>query len=524
LQLIDPSQDNWRVANWAANATPGLTASPGATNTVLASMPPFQSLWINEVQAQNLTGITNRLGQRTAWIELYNPGTNPIALNGVYLSDDYSNLTNWAFPPGAIINAGQFLVIFADGQTGLSTTNELHTSFMLPAGSGSLALSRLTNGQQQTLDYLDYTNLPANDSYGSLPDGQSFIRQVFWTATPGGSNGTNGAPPPSFIAYLAPGWIYTQDFDALPDPGANSVNSGNPVTINGITYSLANPYDFAAPAASSGGGGLGLAALAGWYGLADPTASVGTRFGASAGDKTAGGQISFGLPESSNRALGLLATSTTGYTAFGLRLFNASSNTLCYITVRLTGEVWRQSNKAKELQCYYFLDPSGNAPFSTQYTACLPDLNVSFDTVAADKGGLQVDGIAATNETNLSVVNQPIINWVPGAALWLMWEMADSAGKAQGLGIDNLSFSASSQPLGVVSPQLSVQGLQGGDFVVTWPTFDGERHEFESTTNLSGGNWQTVGAVMIGTGGPISVTNVASAAPQSFLRIRVLPP
>jgi hypothetical protein len=42
----------------------------------------------------------------------------------------------------------------------------------------------------------------------------------------------------------------------------------------------------------------------------------------------------------------------------------------------------------------------------------------------------------------LSVWNQAITNWPPGAALWLVWQMPDSTGKAQGLGIDNLSFSA----------------------------------------------------------------------------------
>jgi hypothetical protein len=42
----------------------------------------------------------------------------------------------------------------------------------------------------------------------------------------------------------------------------------------------------------------------------------------------------------------------------------------------------------------------------------------------------------------LSVINQPITGWPPGAALWLVWEMADPLGKAQGLAIDNLSFSA----------------------------------------------------------------------------------
>jgi hypothetical protein len=74
---------------------------------------------------------------------------------------------------------------------------------------------------------------------------------------------------------------------------------------------------------------------------------VGVRFGATDGDQTTGGQISFGLPNSSNRALGLLATSTTGYTAFGAKFINNTGQTLNYINLQVTGEVWRQSNLPK---------------------------------------------------------------------------------------------------------------------------------------------------------------------------------
>ena len=96
---------------------------------------------------------------------------------------------------------------------------------------------------------------------------------------------------PAQIAYTNPGAVYTQNFDSLPNPGSTSVNSDNPVTINGVTYFLANPFGLAFPISSSGNsGGLGLASLAGWYGLADPTASVGTRFGATDGDQTTGGE------------------------------------------------------------------------------------------------------------------------------------------------------------------------------------------------------------------------------------------
>ncbi len=322
--------------------------TPDAGNSVAASLPPFPPLWLNEVEPDNLTGLTNSAGQHAPWVELFNPGTNTVVLTNLYLAGDYSNLTNWAFPSGAVIAPGQFLVIFADGQTNLSTLGELHASFTLAPSSGAVALSRFYLGQSQVVDYVNYSNLPPNWSYGSLPDGQSFVRVPFYSPTPGASNNYSGAPPASFIAYSSDGSIYTQNFDSLPDPGSTSVNTANPVTINGVTYSLANPFDFAYPVAATGNtGGLGLAALAGWYGLADPTASVGVRFGATDGDQTTGGQISFGLPNSSNRALGLLATSTTGYTAVGAKFINNTGATLHYINLQLTGEVWRQSNLPK---------------------------------------------------------------------------------------------------------------------------------------------------------------------------------
>ena len=69
-----------------------------------------------------------------------------------------------------------------------------HANFTLTAKAGSIVLTRVTNGSQQVLDYLDYTNLYANHSYGSFPDGQPFDRQMFYYQTPGTSN--NGTSPP----------------------------------------------------------------------------------------------------------------------------------------------------------------------------------------------------------------------------------------------------------------------------------------------------------------------------------------
>ena len=40
-----------------------------------------------------------------------------MSLSGLYLANTYTNLTDWAFPADAVINPGEFKVIFADGQT-----------------------------------------------------------------------------------------------------------------------------------------------------------------------------------------------------------------------------------------------------------------------------------------------------------------------------------------------------------------------------------------------------------------------
>ncbi len=97
-----------------------------------------------------------------------------------------------------------------------------------------------------------------------------------------------------------------------------------------------------------------------------------SQFGATDGDQTTGGQISFGLPSSSNRALGLLATSSTKGTAFGVRFINGTTNTLNRMNLQFTGEVWRQSNLPKTLQFYYFIDPTGTHGFPTSATAFCP--------------------------------------------------------------------------------------------------------------------------------------------------------
>jgi len=509
LQLIDPRQDNWRAGNWST-APP----TPDATNLTETTLPAFPPLWINELEPLNLNGITNRAGQRTPWLEVYNPTTNVVSCNGLFLSSSYANLTNWAFPAGAVVNPGQFEVIFADGQTALSGLSELHASFTLPPASGSIALSRLYDNQPQVLDYVDYANIPSNYSYGSLPDGQSFNRQAFFYATPGGPN--NGAFSYA-VGYYALGALYTQNFDSLPNPGTTTVNTANPVTINGVTYSLDNPLNFAAPISAAAAGGLGLAnTMSGWYG----SAALAMKAGASAGDQSTGGIISFGPTTSAatNRALGLLATSSTGPTAFGLKLINETTNTINEMTLSYTGELWRQQPSPKTLAFSCLVDPTGTNSFPTTGGTALPGLNVAFPTGVFSP----LDGTQPANQLSLAVTNQTIADWPPGAALWLVWQMTDPTGKGQGIAIDDLTFSASLWSAGLSSPPLTALA-SGTNFLLSCPTLAGFSYQFQCATNLSAASWSPLGAPIRGTGAPVTITNSLTALAQCFYRLTILP-
>ena len=130
-------------SNYVPATVVATSLSPGSSNLVSGSLPAFPTLWINEVQAENTLGILDNYGEHEPWIELYNTSTNTVSLEGLFLTDTYTNYTAWAFPPGSSIGPTQFLVVFCDGEAGETAGSEYHTSFRLPANSGSVALSRL---------------------------------------------------------------------------------------------------------------------------------------------------------------------------------------------------------------------------------------------------------------------------------------------------------------------------------------------------------------------------------------------
>ena len=241
--------------NFILNVQRASAINPAANNTSTASLPPFPLLWLNEVQPENVNGITDNNGQRDPWLELYNSSSVPIALDGYTLANNYTNLAQWAFPSGATLNPGEFRILFVDGEPGQSTSTEWHTSFRLSPGTGSLALSRNVAGAPQVVDYLNYSGIGAGRSYGAFPDGQLFDRQQFYYVTPSGTKNGSSAPiVVSINEWMAANSSTIGDPASLPNrfddwfelynPGTNAVDLAGYY----LTDTLTNKFQYQIPA------------------------------------------------------------------------------------------------------------------------------------------------------------------------------------------------------------------------------------------------------------------------------------
>lgn len=222
----------WRISagfRGAFPVQPPSAFSPGVTNSVAMTLPDLPPVWLNEVAPASTKGLTNELGEPTGWLELYNNGDSDIDLSGFYLANNYTNISQWKFPDGTLIGAKQFLIVYLDGRTELSSPGRLHANFTIPQGSGSVALSTIINGAVTVFDYLNYSNLPDGYSYGDYPDGQPFYRSSFYYTTPGTTNN----PALAHITVFINEWM-----------ASNTRTLLNPVSLNyDDWFELYNPTD-----------------------------------------------------------------------------------------------------------------------------------------------------------------------------------------------------------------------------------------------------------------------------------------
>ena len=93
--------------------------------------------------------------------------------------------------------------------------------------------------------------------------------------------------------------------------------------------------------------------LPGWYASKTVAPTAVTNYNAGTGSSTTGSLYSFGSGGLTERALGSLASSTTGDFVYGIRFVNDTGFNRTNILISFTGEQWRAANVATQTLTFY---------------------------------------------------------------------------------------------------------------------------------------------------------------------------
>lgn len=121
------------------------------------------------------------------WFELFNPGLQPVALGGLWLSDNLSSSTTrmqHRIAPlsfiGSVTNG--YIQFLADNNTAAGAD---HVNFKLANTTEAIGISTASG---VLIDGVSYTNVPSDVSEGRLPDGGTNIVRFPTSSSPGEAN------------------------------------------------------------------------------------------------------------------------------------------------------------------------------------------------------------------------------------------------------------------------------------------------------------------------------------------------
>jgi hypothetical protein len=502
LQLIDAAQDNSRVGNWAI-----ASVTPGAANSVSTNLPPFPTLWLNELQAENLTGPTDNFAERDPWVEIYNVGSATQSFDGLYLGTNGAP-AQWSFPSNTTIAPGQLLIVWLDGQPFQSAGSVLHTSFRLTPGNGSLLLSRFVSNAVQVVDYLNYSALPANYSYGDFPDGQPFYRQAMFKFTPGATN-SQSLPPISVsinewmaentATLLDPGTLKYDDWFEIYNPSNTAANLAGYY----LTDTLTNQFQFQIPA------GYTVPPHGFLLVWADSKPSANTNTSPDL-------HVNFKL-DKTGEAIGLFAPDGTAIDAltFGPQTADISEGRFpdgSAFRSFMTTPTPRTNNIVPNT-------PPVLAPIPDR--ALVKGQKLSFTASATDS---DQPPQTLTYSLGPGAPFGATINPSTGQFSWTPVLLRTNTVSV--IVTDNGSPSMSATQTFTVTvyppPELASLTQSGGQFTFTWQAPSGLTYQVEYKDDLNALSWTSIGSPLSGNDGNLTFTN-ALTGQRRFFRLRILP-
>ncbi|EEF61632.1 PEP-CTERM sorting domain-containing protein [Pedosphaera parvula] len=207
--------------------------------------------------------------------------------------------------------------------------------------------------------------------------------------------------------------------------------------------------------------------IAGWY--AGTSGTFSGTYRADIGSSTTGAIYSYGSSAATDRALGSVASGTTGTLAYGVRLQNNTGGMIGNLNLSYTGEQWRNGGNAtaQTLSLTYRISSgpiTSSDAAGTQSWTSYASLNFTSPTTGATAAAL--DGNNAANHTFISATLTGItLN--AGDEIFFRWVDLNDAGNDHGLAVDD--FTLSYDPVAVPEPStfaLLGVGAMAGMFVL----------------------------------------------------------
>ncbi len=228
------------------------------------------------------------------------------------------------------------------------------------------------------------------------------------------------------VVYSTQNTPYNQTFTTLPTTDVTPV-SGTGTPVGG-------PYDLTGASPN----GFGASGLTGWYG--GNLVSGAEKFGVGEGGATTGALMAFhNSGSSTNMALGTISTTSTA-SRFGVVLVNNTGLTLNNFSLSYIGEEWREGTAAGP-QTLNFSYAIGSANILSGNFVPVAALGFISPHDGDANAGTALDGSLSQNQVPVSGTLNGF-SWGAGQAMEIVWDKGTGAGQSDGLGIQNLTFSA----------------------------------------------------------------------------------
>ncbi|MCK4304639.1 MAG: lamin tail domain-containing protein, partial [Candidatus Eisenbacteria sp.] len=165
-------------------------------------------LQITEVLAKNINGIIDEFGEHEDWIEIHNPGSTPVDLGGMYLTDDLDRTHRWMLPPHVLI-PDEYLIVWADDE---EEQGDYHACFKLSTMGESAGLFDTEDQGNVLIHGFKFGRMSADVSVG-YQFGHEHFPEYLAIPTPGATN----ASSPFFSSVCINEFLTTSAFGGIDD-------------------------------------------------------------------------------------------------------------------------------------------------------------------------------------------------------------------------------------------------------------------------------------------------------------------